>query len=399
MLKRFFDDRRGATAVLFALTLIPMVASVGFVIDYGRATKERTKLQNALDSAAIATAKLPPSVGFSTLQQTAQSFFDANYGSGELRNIVLTVVDGGPTLTLSATGILDNRIMPVVGRFNENVGATVGVARPFRRKLELALTLDNTGSMAGTKITELKKAVKLLLDILQPTIVEPDDVKISIVPFARYVKVPVAQMQTNWLERNPPANWSGCLTDRNQPNDTKDVAPVAGDTNTLYWWRTSTSTTTPVDCGNLTSMQPLTTDFPTLYTKANQMVAAGTTNVTIGLAWGWHTLSPGNPLTGGSPDGTPDIIRATIALTDGENTQNRWTNSATAIDARTSLVCDNMKLDGIQIYTVRVIDGDANLLRNCATDPSMFYDVQSADQLSAVFSQIATNLAQLRLTR
>jgi Flp pilus assembly protein TadG len=399
MLKHFLHDRRGATAVLFTLCLIPVVGAIGFAVDYGRASKERAKLQMALDSAAIATAKLPPTTPYATLRQNAQDFFDANYKQRELRDIVVTVVDGGATLTLSATGVMDNHIMPVLGKMNESVSATVGVARPFRRKLELALALDNTGSMAGTKISELQKAVKLLLDILQPTIVEPDDVKVSIVPFARFVKVPVAQMQTSWLEKSPPHNWSGCLTDRNQPNDAGDTAPVAGSVNTLYWWRTATNTNTPVDCGNLTTIQPLTTDFPTLYAKATQMVAAGNTNVTIGVVWGWHTLSPGNPMTGGSGPTVPDVIRAMIVLTDGENTQNRWTSSVPAIDARTTAVCDSVKSDGIQIYTVRVIDGDINLLRDCASDPSKFFDVQNATQLSTVFSQIATNLAQLRLTR
>jgi hypothetical protein len=48
---------------------------------------------------------------------------------------------------------------------------------------------------------------------------------------------------------------------------------------------------------------------------------------------------------------------------------------------------------------VRVIDGNANLLRNCATKPSMYYDVQQADQLSGVFSSIAQTLASLRISK
>jgi hypothetical protein len=48
---------------------------------------------------------------------------------------------------------------------------------------------------------------------------------------------------------------------------------------------------------------------------------------------------------------------------------------------------------------VRVINGNASLLKDCATKPDMYYDVQNAAQLSSVFSQIAKNLANLRLAK
>ena len=85
-----------------------------------------------------------------------------------------------------------------------------------------------------------------------------------------------------------------------------------------------------------------------------------------------------------------------MLLTDGDNTQNRWTTSGSSIDARTALACTNVKAANIKIYTVRVIDGDANLLRNCATKPNMYYNVNQASQLNSVFSSIAQNLANLR---
>ena len=78
-------------------------------------------------------------------------------------------------------------------------------------------------------------------------------------------------------------------------------------------------------------------------------------------------------------------------LTDGDNTQ-AWKNSnntnitsQTAIDARTTLVCSNIKAANIKLYTIRVINGNASLLRDCATNPNMYYDVQQAGELN-VFS-------------
>ena len=48
---------------------------------------------------------------------------------------------------------------------------------------------------------------------------------------------------------------------------------------------------------------------------------------------------------------------------------------------------------------MRVIDGDATLLRNCATKPNMYYNVNQASELNSVFSSIAQNLANLRIAK
>lgn len=62
-------------------------------------------------------------------------------------------------------------------------------------------------------------------------------------------------------------------------------------------------------------------------------------------------------------------------------------------------MCANIKAANIKIYAVRVIDGNAELLRNCATSPSMYFDVQQASQLNDVFTAIAQNLANLRIAK
>jgi hypothetical protein len=46
-----------------------------------------------------------------------------------------------------------------------------------------------------------------------------------------------------------------------------------------------------------------------------------------------------------------------------------------------------------------VIDGNATLLKSCATKAAWYYDVQQADQLISVFSSIAQNLANLRIAQ
>ena len=48
---------------------------------------------------------------------------------------------------------------------------------------------------------------------------------------------------------------------------------------------------------------------------------------------------------------------------------------------------------------MRVIDGDVTLLRGCASNTDMYYDVDQASDLNGVFSAIAQNLANLRISK
>src|SRR6185312_14460100 len=118
------------------------------------------------------------------------------------------------------------------------------------------------------------------------------------------------------------------------------------------------------------------TDWTALNNKIDDMTPTGNTNVTIGLAWGFQLLSPVEPFNAPAPEA--DLDKVIVILTDGDNTQNRWSSSSSAIDARTQKVCDNIKTANIKIYTVRVINGNASLLKGCATNPTMYYDVQQA---------------------
>jgi Flp pilus assembly protein TadG len=54
--RKFFEDRRGTTAVIFGLSIIPLVGGVGVALDYGRAIATRQAAQNAADATSLAMA-------------------------------------------------------------------------------------------------------------------------------------------------------------------------------------------------------------------------------------------------------------------------------------------------------------------------------------------------------
>jgi hypothetical protein len=91
-----------------------------------------------------------------------------------------------------------------------------------------------------------------------------------------------------------------------------------------------------------------------------------------------------------------------ILLTDGLNTQDRWYSSAVDIDARQQITCDNVKAAKVDLYTIQVNTGGdptSTLLQNCASDPSMFFELKKADALVDTFKKIGSALANIHLSK
>jgi uncharacterized protein YegL len=250
-------------------------------------------------------------------------------------------------------------------------------------------------------MTNLKTAAKNLITVLKKAAKKEGDVKIAIIPFEVVVKLKTSYKNEFWIDFDDIGkySWKGCVEDRDRSPiayNTNDTAPVSGDEDTYF---------PAVECphNSLASVLPLTdvlgaNGYDDLNDKIDSMTPVGNTNTTIGLVWAWHALTGNLPLPEAAAP-APDLDKVIIMLTDGENTEDRWDKWSSQIDPRMKAACDNAKAANIKIYTIRVIDGNANLLKSCATSPSMYYDVQQASQLNNVFSAIAQNLANLRVAK
>ena len=378
-----------------------------------------------------------------TLNDKAQAVFTTLINRPEIMNIVVTPVLTNPTegtflLDVSATGMVDTTFTKILGKEHLDLSVNTQI-RWGMKKLELALGLDNTGSMgSSSKMTELKKALLNikgqngatadgLLQTLKNAAKQAGDVRISVIPFDTTVKIGTSYKNDTWIDwteafgtcnktlsspktktrclaisggawtkDNNKNNWNGCVIDRNQSNDAADTLP---DNNMATQFPATKECT---GSGGLAQALPLTdiwgSGYQTLVDKVNSMQPNGNTNVTIGLAWAWHSLTSSLPWPE-ALDPKPDLDKAIILLTDGDNTQNRWSTTQSSIDTRTTLACNNVRVANIKVYTIRVIDGNAALLRSCATKTSMYFEVAQASQLSPVFAAIAQDLANLRIAK
>jgi Flp pilus assembly protein TadG len=424
LLSRFVRNRDAGVAPMLALAALPLFGFVGASVDYSRAASARTAMQAALDASALMLSKDAPTLSAPNLAQKANDNFKAAFTRPEAYDVAVASefsqpAQGSFTLKLSASAKVNTVFSKLLGHSTIALSASSEVLWGMK-KLNLALVLDNTGSMASSaKMTNLKTAAHNLLTTLQNAAKAPGDVKIAIVPFATDVNAGTSNVNATWIDwtdweavngtcsnnyystksscqshgkiwtPKPHSAWNGCVYDRDQNNDVANTPTGAGSPATLF--RAHQADNCP------TAMMPLTEDWVALNAKIDQMTPAGNTNVTIGLAWGFQLISPVAPFNAPAP--ATDLDKVIILMTDGENTQNRWSSSSSAIDARTSKACDNVKAANIKLYTVRVIDGDAALLKGCASKPDMFYDVQQAVQLNSAFNSIAQNLANLRITK
>jgi Flp pilus assembly protein TadG len=422
LLRAFAGNSHGGAAPMLALAALPLFGFVGAAIDFSRAASARTALQGALDASALILAKDAPDLTAGDLNQKANDTFKAMFTRPEAYNVQVTtefaqLQQGSFALTMKGSATVNTLFSKMLGQSTINLSAASEVIWGIK-KLNLVLALDNTGSMSSNqKMTNLKTAAHNLLTTLKNAAKQPGDIKVAIVPFATDVNAGTANVDaywidwTNWEAANgtcsntsysskpsceshgkiwtpkPHSQWNGCVNDRDQNNDVNNTATVAGAPATLF--RAHQASSCP------TSMMTLSEDWTALNAKIDAMTPAGNTNVTIGLSWAFQVLSPSEPFNAPAP--ANDLDKVIVLMTDGENTQNRWTSSASSIDARTQKACDNVKAANIKLYTVRVINGDVTLLKGCATKPTMYYDVQNADQLNNAFSSIAQNLANLRI--
>ncbi|MEM8744475.1 MAG: TadE/TadG family type IV pilus assembly protein [Pseudomonadota bacterium] len=123
--KGFRDDRSGAIALLFALTLIPVVALTGSAIDYANAYRLKSKLQFALDSATHAVGReVRAGADTGAARQAGMDAFVANLGPGFPSDYAANFTIDGRTVTGTASLGMQTFVLGIVGQNSLDIGTT-----------------------------------------------------------------------------------------------------------------------------------------------------------------------------------------------------------------------------------------------------------------------------------
>lgn len=303
LLNRFRKDERGVFGVIFAVLGIVLIAMSGAAVDFTLIQQARTRAQVALDAAALA---LQPNIytdTAATIQGYAQALLvnrladaatswgncNTNGNKAPCAYVATPTIDTtNGQLTLSATLKVSTYFVAMVGVPNMSVGI-VSVSTRKKLALEVALVLDNSGSMgssfgSGTRLSVLKDSANCASNILfygvttcstsTSGLTASANVKMGLVPFNDEVNVGTANASASWLDRagnstttfvddnfdsddndatafsgtvnrislfsgikdkyGSALSWGGCVEARKNPYDTDDTTPTSSDADTLF---------------------------------------------------------------------------------------------------------------------------------------------------------------------
>ncbi len=408
---RFRNDRGGAIAIIFALTIAMVVALVGGAVDYARWLSAKSRTVQAIDAAVLAGGRVLQ-LGKTDAEavQAAQTYYDENKSSLLTTDHVTFSVGNNNEVSAVTDSAVKTTFLGVAGinqlRVRESAKAIIDSGSSAGSHVEVSLMLDTTGSMAGDKMVALKQAAMDLVNIVVWDDQGTYTSRVAVVPFSEQVNVGHDPFVAA-TGYNPPGNSDNrsCVQERQGADRYTDAAPGAGN---YFDYYTGTEA-----CQPQTVLLPLTSDKQAIEQRINEMQPQNSTAGHIGTAWAWYAVSPNFnsiwPSTGqANPyamieqrnrDGRPLLSKIVVLMTDGEyNTAYSGDDSATQARA----TCDEMKASGVTVYTVGFaipVGGTADeTMQLCATSSEHYYNAEDAAALKSAYRDIALKISTVRIT-
>ncbi len=181
-MRKFFTDKGGNVALIFALALLPIAILVGGSVDLSRMRVERTKLQAAVDAAVLAAARMPINSTDAQIDAAINNFVAANYdGEGTITQVLISRsssggvdVDAVSNVPMTFSALLGRDVSPVTASSAAERGGV---------NLEISLVLDVTGSMEDD-LGSLQTAATSLINSVVQDVQTPYYSKAAIVPYS-----------------------------------------------------------------------------------------------------------------------------------------------------------------------------------------------------------------------
>ena len=447
--RRFWRDQRGNYAMMMGILAPALMLSVGYGINVAQLSTARSNLLAALDSAVTSTAR-DISIGVikpDDAEKMIGIFLRANgqraFSEGDRVQLESVTIDRFRKTVMAQASVEVDAVFPFFGKANHNKITTESAAMYSDRKIEVAMMLDLTGSMSGTKIRDLKSAATIAVEtLLNGNKHSPDRIRIALVPYAASVNAGELAKSTVFIEEKygpnlPPTGWTrptrgtdNCATERKLENGNADLSDDAPDaerwnSSTRKYYKALVNRDDRLDDERTAkcpaaAIIPLTTDEARLKREISTFVATGNTGGSIATQWSYYMLSPNwrrtitsARLGEGPADHDPDkVAKIAILMTDGEyNRAFAGPSSSMTTNARNNAgnLCTRMKADGIEVFTIGFAlpasESAASrlILSNCASPDTAltkhFYDAATGDELKKAFQDIVRNIERLALIR
>jgi Flp pilus assembly protein TadG len=260
-IRRFAASESGNFGMMFAIAAPVFFAGIGLALDVSTLANARSQLQSSLDSAVLAASRLDDAS--KSRDDLFHAFLAANLANtATISNPVgkLTIDKGLNYIETAGTVTADVKLTFMRG-FGQYDKVTVNsAAYEATNELEVAMVLDNTGSMGASNMAALRSAASALVDILANAKSNNRKVTAALVPFVAQVNVKGEGYSESWIDKNGKAPyhgvnfdkngsvyynhldlftklnvaWKGCVEARPAPYNLNDDAPDATKPSTLF---------------------------------------------------------------------------------------------------------------------------------------------------------------------
>lgn len=451
-LRGFAREEDGMVTILACFFIVMMVLVGGIGVDLMRNEMERVRIQNISDRAVLAAADLDQE---NDPEEVVRDYFAKSSPLAEVNNVYVEEGLNFRTVRVDANSRTPTRFMRFLGTDELPVPGE-SAAEERINKVEISLVLDISGSMAdGNKMPELKQAAGVFIDTVLRDETE-DQVSVTLIPYSEHVNAGPLLMDE--LNVDTQHNYSHCIEFDN--SDFGSVRLNRGkwyDQMQHFQWNYDGSNNRRDDtvCPRYSyeRIVPFSQDADHLKNQINQFQPRAGTSIFIGMKWAVGMLDPDfNAITtslvgSGDVDGIfsarpesyqdSDTLKTVILMTDGQHDrswriEDRYYNSNSEVvhwnrynlnwylsryvhwsyhdrfhyqkyDAATGdqllyNLCNAAKEKKVVIWTIgfEVQPHGADVMRNCASSPSHFFEVEGVE-ITEAFEAIARQINQLRL--
>jgi len=458
-LSKYKDSKSGNFAAVTALSATVIVGAIGAAVDISGAASEKSRLQNIIDSAALA-ASASGETKKNALQGVVDDIMAEHQDDRRDFKYKMKLVDD--VIEISASAKHETAFMGIFGYKTIPINTLAGAPLAADLPVHMSLVIDTTNSMKGENLESLQDAAKDLIKAIEKN--KSAGAKMAVVPFSNYVNVGLQNREAVWMNvpddytedqecymYKPVKSVTGCTTTTETRYD--DGIPEEHETQEgcvyeyeeeeveycpapreMKWSGCAGSRNAPLNitaeagkdteipgamrsfCGS--ELLPLTDNFADVKETIERLRTRGPTYLPTGLIWGWRSLSSTEPFATQQTSG--DVTRALVFMTDGGNTMTQYDKDDTgnesyhktiepddveeneAANARMLAICDGIKNDGVKLYTIGYklpaeAVGDSVNLRTCASSDSTAFTADNAKELKDAFKNIATSFSSVRL--
>lgn len=242
--------------IIFAFIALPVMVLAGGALDYSKALQSKAELQNLIDAAILAGSTRLNIDSDADIKKKIRDFVDVNSRShstdGKITINSIDIDQENGKVSVKASTWINTNFLRLIGinQLDMKLRAEAAIGN---KTFEIALVLDNSGSMAGSKIEDLQTAAKGLTQIMFGEKANHPNINIGVVPFSGLVNVGSQHSDASWMDKDGSSSihrstftgtktrfdiynemnnvsWRGCVETRAAPYDVDDTEPTTNDT-------------------------------------------------------------------------------------------------------------------------------------------------------------------------